>query len=79
MPRKTFNGRWGMKPWLKSVWAALNGHKRDIAGLYCANFVAFCGIWGISEHTVAYMILASIGLAFTAIGWAHAAAKAGNP
>lgn len=61
--------------WIKSAWQAVNGHKRDIAGLYCANVMAILSTWQIAESHWVHKVAACIGYLFTAVGWAHAGTK----
>jgi hypothetical protein len=61
--------------WLKSLWQLIDGHKRDIAGLYCNSFTSWMALAGIAEHHIIYIIGAIIGNILTAVGWGHAGAK----
>lgn len=61
--------------WLKFAWRAVDGHKRDIAGLYATNVMAILATCQIAESHWIHKIAACVAYLLTAVGWAHAGAK----
>ena len=61
--------------WVKTGWKLIDGHKRDIAGLFANGYATILAYWHVGSDKWIYMACASFSWLLITIGWAHAGMK----